>query len=329
MRGPDEIKTVAVLGCGMVGSSWAVVFARHGREVNLYNRPSSSLATVVDRVRSALGSLRAEGFVDRRAVTAALARLRTFDDLGTALAGCDYVQEALPEDLELKQRVFAEVAALTPADVVVGSSCSGLLRADIVRRVECHPERCLVAHPTNPPHLLPFMEIAGDEASDAAKRAAVAFMEAVGQRPVLCREVYGYVLNRLQLALVQQAFDLVRRGVCSVEAVELALTEGLGLRWAFTGPYGVEELNSADLGEGLRKYRAYMIEGFRSLGTVDDVDDAFVGRAVEAFRPLLGGRSHAEYLAWRDRLVLRARLLKQEGRSSPQGPADTSITPAV
>ena len=314
MRGPDEIKTVAVLGCGMVGFSWAVVFARHGRRVHLYNRPSPRLETVTGRVRAALESLRAGGLVDGPAVTDAMSRLRTFDDLGAALAGCDYVQEALPEDLALKQRVFAEVAALTPADVVVASSCSGLMRADLVRLVEHRPERCLVAHPTNPPHLLPFMEIAGDEASDDAKRAALAFMEAVGQRPVLCGEMYGYVLNRLQLALIQQALHLVQRGVCSVEAVERALTDGLGLRWAFTGPYGVEELNSADLDEGLRKYRAYMIEGFRSLGTVDDVDDDFIARAVEGFRPLMGGRNHDGYLAWRDRMVLRARMLKD---SSP------------
>jgi len=128
---------------------------------------------------------------------------------------------------------------------------------------------------------------------------------------VTCREVYGYVLNRLQLALIQQALHLVREGVCTVEAVERALTDGLGLRWAFTGPYGVEELNSADLGEGLRKYRAYMLEGFDSLGRVEDIDDAFIARAVEGFRPVLGERDHDALLAWRDRMVLRARMLKQ------------------
>ncbi len=120
------------------------------------------------------------------------------------------------------------------------------------------------------------------------------------------------MLNRLQLALIQQALYLVREGICSVEAVEKALTDGLGLRWAFTGPYGVEELNSANLGEGLRKYKSYMLEGFRTLGTVDDFDEAFVRRAVEGLRPLLRGSDHDAYLAWRDRMVLRARMLKEE-----------------
>ncbi len=313
MRDADDIKTVAVLGCGFIGFSWAVVFSRHERRVNLYNRPSPSLDSVTDRVRLSLEALRVEGVIDEQAVRAALGRLHTFDDLAAAVEGADYVQEALPEDLELKQRVFAEVAALTASDVVIASSCSGLMRADIVSRVRDHPARCLVAHPTNPPHLLPFVEIAGDAASEEAKTCALRFMEAVGQKPVRCREVYGYVLNRLQLALIQQALHLVRESICSVEAVEKALTDGLGLRWAFTGPYGVEELNSANLGVGLRKYKSYMLEGFRTLGTVDDFDEAFVQRAVEGLRPVLQGRDHDGYLAWRDRMVMRTRMLKEGG----------------
>lgn len=310
MRGPHEVKTVAVLGCGFVGFSWGVVFARHGRRVHLYNRPSPSLDSVTGRVRTALEFLHGEGAITADEVEAALGRVRTFGELDAAVEGADYVQEALPEDLALKQRVFAEVARLTPADVVIGSSCSGLRRADIVQRVEHCPERCLVAHPANPPHVIPFVEIAGDGASEEAKAAAYALMEAVGQKPVRCREVYGYVLNRLQLALIQQALHLVREGICDVPAVERALTDGLGLRWAFQGPYGVEELNSADLTEGLTKYKAYMIEGFQNLGVVEDYDERFVEEAVAAFRPVMEGRDHDEYLEWRDRMIVRTRMLK-------------------
>ena len=310
MRGPRQCTSVAILGCGVVGFSWAVVFARHGVEARLFNRPSSSLATVRDRVRTALELLRDEGVIDDRMVAASMARVLVFDDLAAAVAGADYVQEALPEDLGLKQTTFARVAALTSADVVIGSSCSGLRRADIVSRVEHHAERCLVVHPANPPHLIPFVEISGDGASDEARQAALRLMEAVGQRPVLCREIYGYVLNRLQLALIQQALWLVQHDICSVPAVEAALTDGLGLRWAFTGPFGLEELNSASLGEGLAKYRQYMLEGFAELGDVRDFDEAFVARAVAEFSPLLQGRGHDEYLAWRDRLLVRLAGLK-------------------
>ena len=111
MREPQDIKTVAVLGCGLVGFSWAVVFARHGRTVHLYNRPSPSLESVKERVRTALEFLVEEDVIDASAAQASLSRVRTFDDLAAAVTGADYVQEALPEDLELKQRVFADVAA--------------------------------------------------------------------------------------------------------------------------------------------------------------------------------------------------------------------------
>lgn len=310
MKEPRDCASVAVLGCGVVGSSWAVVFARHGLEVRLFNRPSASLATVKDRVRKALELLRDEGVIDDRMVSASMDRVLVFDDLTEAVGGADYVQEALPEDLDLKQAAFARVAALTAADIVIASSCSGLRRADIVSRVEHHPERCLVVHPANPPHLIPFVEISGDGASDEAKQAARHLMEAVGQRPFLCKEIYGYVLNRLQLALIEQALWLVSHDICSVPAVEAALTDGLGLRWAFTGPFGVEELNSASLGEGLVKYRDYMLEGFAELGEVRELDEAFVARAVAEFAPVLQGRDHDAYLAWRDHMLVGLAKLK-------------------
>ena len=313
MREPRQCTSVAILGCGVVGFSWAVVFARHGLEVRLFNRPSSSLSTVKDRVRRALDLLREEGVIDGDAVSASMDRVLVFEDLAEAVGVAGYVQEALPEDLQLKQATFARVAAMTAADVVIASSCSGLRRADIVSQVDNHPERCLVVHPANPPHLIPFVEIAGDGASDEAKQSARRLMEAVGQRPILCKEIYGYVLNRLQLALIQQALWLVQNDICSVPAVEAALTEGLGLRWAFTGPFGVEELNSASLGEGLRKYRDYMLEGFAELGEVREFDEAFVARAVAGFAPVKQGAEHEGYLEWRDHMVLRLAALKARG----------------
>ncbi len=310
MKRPEEIKKVAVLGCGFIGFSFAIVFSRRGLEVNMYNRKSQTLDTVRDRIREQFEFLKAEGIVDGELIEASMARIHTFDDLTEALKGVDYVQEALPEDLALKQDVFAEVAGLTGADVIIGSSCSGLKRADIVEKVTNHPERCMVAHPTNPPHLIPFMEISGDGASDEAKNAAFAFMEHLGQKPIKCKEVYGYVLNRLQLALVQEALYLFSQEICSVEGVERAITDGLGLRWAFTGPYGVEELNSANLGEGLDKYKPYMLECFNQLGHVEDYDQNFIDKAVDGFTPIMKGMNHEQYLEWRNRMVVGARRLK-------------------
>lgn len=310
MKRPEEIKKVAVLGCGFIGFSFAIVFSRKGLEVNLYNRRSPSLDTVKDTIRKQFEFLKDEGILDSELIESSMARIQPFDDLAEALRDVDYVQEALPEDLELKQEMFAEAARLTGSDVIIGSSCSGLRRADIVKKVAHHPERCIVAHPTNPPHLIPFMEISGDGASREAKDAAYAFMEHLGQKPIQCREVYGYVLNRVQLALIQEALYLVKENICSVEAVERAITDGLGLRWAFTGPYGVEELNSAALREGLSKYKAYFIEGFSELGRVEDYEEDFVDKAVEGFKPVMKGMDHDQYLKWRNQMVLGTRRLK-------------------
>ncbi|MDR2089208.1 MAG: 3-hydroxyacyl-CoA dehydrogenase family protein [Clostridiales Family XIII bacterium] len=312
MKNPDAFKKVAVIGCGFIGYSWGVVFARNGLAVSMYNRKSKTLDTVKDRMKEALEFLRDEGMIEAHAVRESLDRITVTHDPEEAVRDADYIQECLWEDLELKREMFERLTAIVPADVPIGSSCSGLRITDIASRVKHHPERCIVAHPTNPPHLIPFMEISGDNASEEVKRTVYRFMESLGQKPILCKEVYGYVLNRIQLSLIQEALYLVKEGICNVEAVERALTDGLGLRWAFTGPYGVEELNSASLEEGLEKYKDYMIEFFMNQQKkLADYDEAFIKKAAAEFKPLMNGKSHDEYLKWRDKMVIRTRMLKR------------------
>lgn len=308
----QEIQTVAVIGCGFIGYSWGIVFARAGLRVHMYNRKSPTLDSVKDRMREGLTFLAEEKVIEPEEVEAAINRVQTFDDLKAAVKDADYIQECMWEDLPLKQRIFRELTELTDPSVPIGSSCSGLMISDITSQVTNGKERCVVAHPTNPPHLIPFMEISGDKASPQIKDRVFHFMESVGQKPIQCREVYGYVLNRLQLSLIQEALYLVKEGICDVPAVDQALTDGLGLRWAFTGPYGVEELNSAGLGEGLEKYKDYMIEFFTEhQQKVLDYDQDFVENCVRQFRPVMNGMDHKEYLLWRDRMVTRARKLKE------------------
>ena len=156
------------------------------------------------------------------------------------------------------------------------------------------------------------MEISGDAASQEAKDRVYDFFERVGQKPIQCKEVYGYVLNRLQLSLIQEALYLVKEDICNVAAVDRALTDGLGLRWAFTGPYGVEELNSENLAIGLEKYKDYMLEFFtKEQQTVRDYDGEFIQKCVEGFTPVMGDKTHDEYRLWRDRMVTRTRKLKE------------------
>jgi 3-hydroxyacyl-CoA dehydrogenase len=310
----EKIKKVAIIGAGVIGSSWATVFCRNKLEVNIYDNSTQKLSMIIDKISNMLKFLSDEGLIDKNKAQDSLKYIKKFNILEDAVKDVEYVQECIPENLELKQDLFKKVTDLTSPDVIVGSSCSGLRLIDITAKVKNHPERCIVAHPTNPPHLMPFMEIAGDKSSEEVKETAYCFMESVGQKPVRCKEVYGYVLNRVQLALIQEAIYLVDQGICSVEAVERALTDGLGLRWAFTGPYGNEELCSSNLEEGLTKYKNYMLEGFEELGRVRDYSDDFVKKAVNGLKSVMGSLNHEEYLRWRDEMVVRTRLLKERGK---------------
>lgn len=313
MKKPKEFKKVTVIGCGFIGYSWGVVFARKGLEVYMYNRKSKTLDTVKNRISEALRFLADEGVIAESEINESLNRIRITDNLYEAVKDTDYIQECLWEDVELKRDIFEKLSSMTPGYVAIGSSCSGLRISDIAVNVKNHPERCIVAHPTNPPHLIPFMEISGDNASSEIKDSVFNFMESIGQKPIQCKEVYGYVLNRLQLSLVQEALYLVKEDICSVAAVDRALTDGLGLRWAFTGPYGVEELNSANLFEGLEKYKNYMIEFFtKEQQKVYDYDKEFIEKCVNGFNPIMEGKSHEQYLLWRDQMVTRARMLKEK-----------------
>jgi L-gulonate 3-dehydrogenase len=325
MKVPEDIKSVAIIGAGFIGFSWAIVFACKGIAVKLYNRKGRTLDTVMAVIKENLDFMKEEGMLAEATAETAMRLIHTFDDLESAVANVDYVQEALPEDLELKQNVFAKLDELLPPDVIIGSSCSGLRMTDIAKKVKNHPERCLVAHPTNPPHIVPFMEIAADRASMEVKQAAYEFMQFVGQKPILCKEVYGYVLNRLQIALFKEAFYLLEQDICSLAAVDSAVTDGLGLRWAFTGPYGVEELNSASLAEGLIKYKAYFEEGFRELGDFSVITDSFVQKADAGIKDVMRGMTHNQYLKWRNQMVVRTRLLKGNARPTSSG----DISPAV
>jgi L-gulonate 3-dehydrogenase len=315
MKEPKMFKKVTVIGGGFIGYSWGIVFARNGLSVYMYNRKSKTFDTLKDRMKEGLEFLRDEGMIEDYVVQQSLDRIVVTDDIEEAVRDTDYIQECLWEDLELKQDMFLKLTEIVPADVAIGSSCSGLRITDIAAKVKRYPERCIVAHPTNPPHLIPFMEIAGDNASDEVKDSVFNFMESIGQKPIKCKEVYGYVLNRIQLSLIQEALFVVKEGICSVEAVERALTDGLGLRWAFTGPYGVEELNSANLEEGLAKYKDYMIEFFtKQQQKVYDYDEDFIKKAVAEFQPLMNGKTHDEYLKWRDQMVTRTRILKEKNK---------------
>jgi L-gulonate 3-dehydrogenase len=235
---------IAVVGCGVVGSSWSLVFARAGFEVAVYDQSPAAVQDTLRFVRSALADLAAQGlFTDD--IDTACARLKPAASLEEALAGVDYVQESAPERVEIKRALYTQLDAIAAPGTILASSTSGLPASSFTEHLQ-HRARCLVVHPINPPHLIPLVELVPAPWTDASvlERAAKV-MDAVGQSPIrLSREINGFVVNRLQSALLGEAFRLVEDGLCSAADVDKAVSDGLGLRWFFMGPFETIDLNA-------------------------------------------------------------------------------------
>jgi L-gulonate 3-dehydrogenase len=201
---------------------------------------------------SALPALAVEDLLDGQTPSEVAGRIRAADSLAGAMAGADHIQENTPEDLETKKRVFAELDRLAAPDTVLASSTSALLPSRFTETLAGR-RRCLVVHPINPPYLIPAVEIVPAPWTDAAivERTRV-LMSGAGQSPIVMkRELDGFVMNRLQGALLEEAFRLVADGYASIEDVDIGLREGLALRWSFMGPFETIDLNAP---AGVRDY---------------------------------------------------------------------------
>jgi carnitine 3-dehydrogenase len=293
--------TVAVLGTGVIGTSWAAHFLRHGLSVVA----TDPAAGAEDRLRAGVA-----------AIGAPAERLRFTDDVGAAAAAADFVQENGPEREDVKLAVIAAADAAARPDVVIASSSSGLLPSAIARGAAHHPERVLVGHPFQPPHVVPLVEVVpGERTSEAAVDAAVAFYAGVGKKPVrLRRELPGHVVNRLQAALWQEAYSLVERGVVSVADIDTAISNGPGLRWALLGPFATQHLSggAGGIAHVLEHLGPPTEAWWRDLGQVT-LTPALVDAIVAGVDAELGGADPAELATRRD-TALRALLdLKAEG----------------
>lgn len=233
---PEAIRCVGVVGAGTIGASWASYFLAQGLSVVIVE----PAAPVRDGLRDAIArnwlALDEAGLVRPGASPDRLSVLTSPDEL--AGRPVDFVQENVREDLALKQDTLGALDAALPETVLIASSTSGLRASELQRRC-ARPERVLVGHPMNPPHLIPLVEIVGGARTEPdAIRAASAFYRAIGKRPVVLeREVVGHLATRLTVALWREAAFLVESGVASVEDVDAAVTHGLGMRLAVAGPH--------------------------------------------------------------------------------------------
>ncbi len=300
----EDPQTVAVVGCGTVGASWAALFAAHGLEVRAVDPSASAesaLRRFVERARPQLAQLGCTGD----------GRIHFTTDLAEALDGAEFVQENAPENETLKRSLLAEIDRLVAPDVVVAGSTSSLLRSRLV--VDCaHAHRHVTAHPFNPPHLVPLVEIVG--ADDSVIARAVAFYRRVRRYPVvLRREMPGHIANRLSSALWREAVYLVEQGVASVADIDAAMTHGPGLRWAIVGPHLAYHLGGG--AGGIEHYLDHLgpsqARRWASLGT-PVFDEATRRALVDGVHDEAGGRSIEALETERDRaLVALLRLLER------------------
>ncbi len=241
-----------IVGAGLIGKSWAIVFARAGWSVTLYDSDSAVLDVALAEIEQHAATMQDAGMLEN--TESLLAGISLQGDLSTALAEAEYVQECGPEDLEIKQELFATMDRLAQADTVLASSTSAIVTSNFTGNLAGRG-RMLVAHPVNPPHLVPLVELSPAEWTDpAVVDRARSIMESLGQTPILVRqEIDGFILNRLQAALLNEAVRLVEGGYVSPGDLDKTVADGLGLRWSFMGPFETIDLNAP---AGVRDYAA-------------------------------------------------------------------------
>jgi L-gulonate 3-dehydrogenase len=236
---------IAIIGSGLIGRAWAISFARAKHEIRLYDQVAGAAEKAIAFARDMAAPLESEGLLDGQSADQLVARIKPAANLQEALDGVVHVQENTPEDVALKQKVFAELDAIAAPETVLASSTSAILPSKFTEHLKGR-SRCLVMHPINPPYLIPAVEIVPAPWTDpVAMEKTRQLAVASGQAPIMMkRELDGFVMNRMQGALLEEAFRLVADGYASVEDVDVGIREGLALRWSFMGPFETIDLNA-------------------------------------------------------------------------------------
>ena len=302
---------VAVIGAGLIGRAWAMVFARAGWDVALHDGVAGVAEAGLAALGEGLRALAEHGLADDP--VGAAARVRAAPGLAAALDGASFVQENVPETVEAKRAIFAELDRQASPDAILASSTSAIV-ASVFTEELAGRHRCLVAHPVNPPHLVPLVELVGSPwtAPDTIERAKAVYL-AIGQVPIVVRrEIEGFVLNRLQGALLAEAFRLVGDGVVSPQDLDRTVKDGLGLRWSFMGPFETIELNAPG---GIADYCARYSGFYRRLQSAPAGPEVYAEENVVRILAEWGVAPSSEHLAararWRDRRLAALRAHKK------------------
>ena len=242
-----EIKKVACVGAGVIGYSWALYYSLKKLEVYVYDLTEEKLELAKKRIHDSLLNLMKNDVVDENEISLIEGRIHYTTSIEEAVKEVQFITESGPENYEVKQKMAEEMERYTASDTIIASSTSGLLVSEIAKNA-IHPERFIGAHPYNPPHLIPLVELTkGDKTSDEVLECAKEFYQLIDKEPVvLQKEALGFICNRIQMAVYREVCDLVMKGVCSIEDADKAVTYGPGLRWAIMGPSLVFELGGGE-----------------------------------------------------------------------------------
>ncbi|MEP7031390.1 MAG: 3-hydroxyacyl-CoA dehydrogenase NAD-binding domain-containing protein [Pseudolabrys sp.] len=303
-------KRVAVIGAGTIGASWAAIFLARGLEVAAYDPAPNVEAFARKFIDNAWSTLQK---LDAVLPDASIKNFSFHKDVAAAVKGAEFIQESGPEREDVKLDLFKQIDAASAPGTVIASSSSGLL-ISAMQKACAHPERCVIGHPFNPPHLIPLVEVVGSaQTSPQAIAAAMAFYASIGKKPIhIKKEVRGHVANRLQAALWREAVHLVAEGVVSVADADAAVAFGPGLRWALMGPHLTFHL--AGGAGGMTHFMDHLggpiqswMDDLGETRLTPDVQKLIIdGVADEA-----AGRSVADIAKWRDKKLIE--ILKAAG----------------
>jgi L-gulonate 3-dehydrogenase len=304
-------RKISIVGAGLVGGGWAIVFARAGHPVSMFDVQARAATKALSDITASLEDLGRAGLIDDS--LAVRARIGLADSLEACVADAVYIQESVFERLDAKRAVVADIDKVVGGDTLIGSSSSGIAASHFTADAACRA-RCLVAHPVNPPYLAPVVELVPAPWTAPETVGEVrALMESVGQAPItLSRETEGFVLNRLQGVLLMEAWRLVESGLASVADIDKTVSEGLGLRWSFLGPFATIDLNAPG---GVADYAIRLGPLYRSIAASTlkhRVWHADLIADVEAqSRRTLPVEELAARRAWRDRRLMALAVHKR------------------
>ena len=311
-----DIHRVACVGAGLIGQDWATLFSSKGFEVVLQDVSDAILKKSLGNVRSNLIFLEANSLLEKGGADAALKRIKMTTLIDQAVSHADYVQESVPDDYDLKKKIFKEMDATALDHAILASSSSGLLMTEI-QKVTTRPRRCVLVHPVLPLYLIPLVEIVGGgQTSGETLIAAHDFMKNLGKVPVLLkREVSGYIVNRLQAALLREAIDLVDKGVASAEDVDKAFCMGIGLRDPVIGPFLRIHLAGGGVERFIENFSHSYRHRWETMETWTSIPPSAAEKMVRSVREMgvVRKKTLEEIKNWRDKMLVKLLKVIREG----------------